>query len=52
MSDLGKVLVGVQVPKESSDTFEQFLKQLAYPYEEETENPVYKEFLHDGDIKS
>ena len=32
-----------QVPK--GDRIEEFLDTLAYPYEDETENPVYKNFL-------
>ncbi|KAJ7287488.1 tryptophan synthase beta subunit-like PLP-dependent enzyme [Mycena rebaudengoi] len=44
-ADLGKVLAGVQVPPSDYDAFDLFLKQLGYPYVEETENPVYKRYL-------
>ncbi|KZT28978.1 threonine dehydratase I [Neolentinus lepideus HHB14362 ss-1] len=44
-ADLGKVLAGIQVPPEESEQFEEFLRNLAYPYVEETENPVYKRYL-------
>lgn len=43
--DVGKVLVGVQVPPDASDEFEQYLEELGYPYVEETENMAYKMFL-------
>ena len=43
--DLGKVLAGIQVPPSESVEFDEFLKQLDYPYVEETENEVYKRYL-------
>jgi threonine dehydratase len=43
--DLGKVLAGIQVPKDEQAAFDQFLKKLDYHYVEETENPVYDRFL-------
>lgn len=43
--DVGKVLVGVQVPPDASDEFETYLEELGYPYVEETENMAYKMFL-------
>ncbi|KAJ3062403.1 hypothetical protein HK102_008774, partial [Quaeritorhiza haematococci] len=43
--DVGKVMVGIQVPPPTSDEFEVFLRELRYPYVEETENGIYKEFL-------
>ncbi|KAF8806384.1 threonine dehydratase I [Phlegmacium glaucopus] len=43
--DLGKVLAGIQVPKDDQAAFDQFLKTLDYPYVEETENPIYSRFL-------
>jgi len=44
-ADVGKVLTGIQVPPEKNADFEQFLKNLAYPYVDETENPIYTQFL-------
>ncbi|KAE9411443.1 threonine dehydratase I [Gymnopus androsaceus JB14] len=45
-ADIGKVLAGIQVPPSEYDKFDEFLKKLNYTYVEETENPVYKRFLH------
>ncbi|KAL0569804.1 threonine deaminase [Marasmius crinis-equi] len=45
-ADLGKVLAGIQVPPEEYNIFDEFLKKLNYTYVEETDNPVYKRFLH------
>ena len=44
-ADYGRILVGVQVPAKSDKAFERFLKQLDYPFVEETQNPVYRMFL-------
>ena len=44
-SDFGRVLVGMQVPQEDREAFNQLLDQLGYDYNEETENPVYQHFL-------
>jgi len=41
----GRVLCGIQVPQEENEDFEVFLKQLGYPYWDESENPVYPLFL-------
>jgi threonine dehydratase len=43
--DVGKVLAGIQCPKEQSDKLADFLKKVGYPYTEETDNEVYKTFL-------
>ncbi|KAF8906503.1 threonine ammonia-lyase [Gymnopilus junonius] len=45
-ADLGKVLAGIQVPESDSAEFIRFLEQLDYAYTEETENSVYRRFLH------
>jgi len=42
---VGRVLVGMQVPNGQNEAFEAFLKELAYPYTEETHNPAYRLFL-------
>ena len=44
-SDYGRVLVGFQVPAADDAAFAEFLEQLAYPYVDETANPVYQLFL-------
>lgn len=44
-ADFGRVLVGMQVPPEEKAGFEQFLKQLGYPYWDESDNPAYQLFL-------
>ncbi len=41
----GRVLVGVQVPKEEKDEFQGFLKALGYVYWNETDNLAYRLFL-------
>mmetsp|Transcript_12852 Transcript_12852/g.24128 ORF Transcript_12852/g.24128 Transcript_12852/m.24128 type:complete len:585 (-) Transcript_12852:57-1811(-) len=45
--DFGRVLVGIQVGQ-SCKKLEDFLKNLGYSYTEETSNPVYLQFLRDG----
>jgi len=44
-SDYGRVLVGIQVPKAERSKFLQYIRELGYPFCEETENPVYRLFL-------
>lgn len=44
-ADIGRVLVGIQVPKKDQETFKIFLDKLEYPYFNETENEGYKLFL-------
>ncbi|MEH6551850.1 MAG: threonine ammonia-lyase, biosynthetic [Pseudomonadales bacterium] len=41
----GRVLVGLQVPVGARKQLEAFLKELQYPFSEETDNPAYKLFL-------
>jgi threonine dehydratase len=43
--DVGKVMVGIQVPDETAERFEVFLKDLKYPYVEETTSSVCEQFL-------
>ena len=43
--DVGRILVGLQVPKKEMKTFRAFLATLGYRYWDESENPVYKLFL-------
>jgi threonine dehydratase len=44
-ADYGRILVGIQVPAADESAFQSFLKTLAYPYVEESANPVYRLFL-------
>ncbi len=47
-SDYGRVLAGVQVAPADADEFTQHLRELGYPYTEETGNPAYRMFLGHG----
>ena len=44
-ADYGRILVGIQVPTGDAAVFAAFLKTLAYPFTDETRNPVYRLFL-------
>ena len=44
-ADYGRILVGIQVPEADDEGFREFLRSLAYPCVEETDNPVYRLFL-------
>lgn len=44
-ADYGRILVGLQVPEQEHDAFDEFLFSLGYPYEDETHNPLYQLFL-------
>ncbi|MDE2093425.1 MAG: threonine ammonia-lyase, biosynthetic [Burkholderiales bacterium] len=44
-ADYGRILVGIQVPRADKQGFREFLQSLAYPCEDETDNPVYRLFL-------
>ncbi len=44
-ADYGRILVGIQVPAGDEPAFDDFLRTLAYPFVEETRNPVYALFL-------
>ncbi len=43
--DVGRILVGLQVPKKEMKAFRTFLSSLGYRYWDESSNPVYKLFL-------
>ena len=43
--DFGRVLVGLQVPKEENESFDAFLENLGYAYEDETGNECRGRFL-------
>lgn len=44
-SDIGKVLVGLDVPPQEEEQFQQFLSDINYLYTNESDNLVYKKFL-------
>ena len=44
-SDYGRVLVGIQVQEAERPQFRRYLRDLDYPYCEETDNPAYRLFL-------
>ena len=44
-ADNGRVLVGIEVPRNEMREFKRFLKQLGYPYVDESGNPAYRLFL-------
>lgn len=44
-ADKGKVLVGFTVPDGNEGEVEEFLESLSYPFVNETQNPVYQNFL-------
>ena len=41
----GRVLVGMQVPRQDRSKLRKFLQELQYPFREETDNPAYQQFL-------
>jgi threonine dehydratase len=43
--DVGRILVGLQVPKKEMKAFREFLATLGYRYWDESDNPAYKLFL-------
>ena len=48
-SDVGRVLVGLQVPPLERSTFLEFVERLGYAYVDETQNIAYRMFLRLGD---
>jgi threonine dehydratase len=44
-ADVGRVLVGLQVPEKDRAAFRRFLRELGYDYADETRNPAYRLFL-------
>jgi len=44
-ADVGRVLVGLQVPDKDRAAFRRFLRELGYDYTDETRNPAYRLFL-------
>jgi threonine dehydratase len=44
-ADYGRILVGIQVPRGDNAALKAFLDSLNYPFVDESNNPVYKQFL-------
>ena len=44
-ADIGRVLVGMQVPEAEMNEFADFLRTLGYPHRAESDNPAYRLFL-------
>ena len=44
-ADYGRVLVGIQVPRQEMGAFPRVPAKLGYPYADETRNPAYRLFL-------
>ena len=44
-ADYGRILVGIQVPRGDNKAFQEFLRSLAHPCVDETDNPAYRLFL-------
>ena len=44
-ADVGRIVVGVQVPPQEMDDWQDFLQGLGYQSVDETENPAYRLFL-------
>jgi threonine dehydratase len=44
-ADVGRVLVGLQVPAKGRTAFRRFLRELGYDYADESRNPAYRFFL-------
>jgi threonine dehydratase len=44
-ADVGRVLVGLQVPQRARAGLRRFLRDLGYDYSDESRNPAYRFFL-------
>ncbi len=44
-ADVGRILVGLQVPADERSAFTRFLKSVGFEYVDETNNPAYRLFL-------
>src|SRR5258706_9077492 len=44
-ADVGRVLIGLQVPERDHAAFGRFLRELGYDYSDESRNPAYRLFL-------
>jgi threonine dehydratase len=43
--DVGKVLAAIQCPSPEKEDLESFLRDLGYPFSEQTDSPTYQTFL-------
>jgi threonine dehydratase len=48
-ADYGRVLVGMQVPARDKKAFAAFLREVGYPWHDETRNPAYRLFLSEDE---
>jgi len=48
-ADVGRIVVGLQVPDDEQDAWRQFLASLPYRHWDETANPAYQLFLGEAD---
>ncbi|WP_149497003.1 threonine ammonia-lyase, biosynthetic [Roseiconus lacunae] len=44
-ADYGRILIGIQIPDQDLESFQEFVSTLGYRYTDETANPVYHLFL-------
>jgi threonine dehydratase len=47
-ADYGRILVGLQVPREDGRSFASFLRTLGYRHWDESDHPAYRLFLAAG----
>jgi threonine dehydratase len=47
-SEYGRVLMGIQVPEQDGDRFQEFLDETGYSYAIEANNPAYEMFVGPG----
>ena len=47
-SEYGRVLMGIQVPEQDGDRFQEFLEETGYSYAIEEDNPAYEMFVGSG----
>ena len=47
-SEYGRVLMGIQVPEQDGDRFQEFLDETGYSYTIEADNPAYEMFVGSG----
>jgi threonine dehydratase len=49
-ADMGRIVIGVQVPTSERDDWRAFLAELPYRHWDETQNPAYRLFLGPMDL--
>lgn len=50
-ADVGKILAGIQVPKKDEQEFDEWLRNLGYPFVEETQNQAFLDFIADDEAE-